>query len=258
MRTSKTRHVSRRARAGFTLIELLVVIAIIAILAGMLLPALARAKETGKRIACVNQLRQLGLAAAMYADEQQGFYPMRELGRGPGAWPMALRDGYKDLRVLRCPADGPADPVTGMSDPVNYPADSVPRSYIFNGFNDYYQATLTNGGSPAQWMEQLRGRAMREADIPQPSETILIGEKQSSSPHFYMDFLETDASAGNVSGNDFDEVEHARHLGGKAAGGSNHAFADGSTRYVRYGRAVAPLNLWAVTEVWRRNAVTGL
>ena len=66
------------SRGAFTLIELLVVIAIIGILASLLLPALARTKEKSRDIACVNNLKQLGIAVRMYADENEGKLPEAE------------------------------------------------------------------------------------------------------------------------------------------------------------------------------------
>ena len=62
-------------KKGFTLIELLVVIAIIAILAGMLLPVLSRARENARRAVCMNNLRQFGLATHMYAQDYDGYLP---------------------------------------------------------------------------------------------------------------------------------------------------------------------------------------
>jgi len=215
------------ARRGFTLIELLVVIAVIGILAGLLMPVLGKAKAKAKSITCVSNLRQLDLALVMYAADHEDQCPPR---RFIPYWTLPLHPYYGDVALLKCPAD----------------ENGSRRSYIINGWNDYFESILSEEDFEAfkafQWPA-----GMKLSQIPNPAETITFGEKVTGSPHAYMDFHQ------GVKGNDLEELEHGRHGGGKdrRARTSNFGFADGSVRTLKFGQSITPVNLWAIVDEWR-------
>lgn len=99
-----------QSRTGFTLIELLVVIAIIAILAAILFPVFARAREQARKASCLSNLKQIGLAMSMYTSDWDGILPIitDKPSENPGAPVLnyVLEPYAKNHQIFRCPSDG--------------------------------------------------------------------------------------------------------------------------------------------------------
>jgi len=199
---------NRRRCRGFTLIELLVVIAIIAVLAGLLLPALARAKTRARATVCLSELKQLGFGVMLYADDNRDQLP--ETSHQAASWIGTLA-AYGLTNVYRCPDDTNRTRLT---------------SYAINDF-------LTPHPYGASDLDFSRLTA-----LPAPSETLHLTEARGdyiASDHFHF----ADASEGGFTPRSFSsQVAVERH-----AGGANYLFADAhveATRWLRVRALLGP------------------
>jgi prepilin-type N-terminal cleavage/methylation domain-containing protein/prepilin-type processing-associated H-X9-DG protein len=170
MQTLKT-----QSRTGFTLIELLVVIAIIAILAAILFPVFAKAREKARQISCASNLRQIGIGLIQYVQDNDENYPTGAqncpLGQG---WGGRVYPYVKSTAVFKCPDDSTTLP----------PGNSYTISYAAN-FN-FLRTDTTNDPNDPHTGQNL-------ASLSSPAKTVFICETQGA----YAPLLDPTENNGN-------------------------------------------------------------
>ncbi|HZO91140.1 MAG TPA: prepilin-type N-terminal cleavage/methylation domain-containing protein [Chthonomonadaceae bacterium] len=186
-------------RRGFTLIELLVVIAIIAILAAILFPVFAQAREKARAASCTSNVKQLSLGAKMYAQDYDGtcmpcgaIYPVAGHPDGSdGWWPQLLNPYVKNYQVMNCPSyrspnnQGPNNNgqpgnifPPGMNGGIGYNDNTFGLTWQFSDGSTTTLAVRTNPQTKkGEWVSNL----LNEAVLDRPAETIEFGDEALTS-----------------------------------------------------------------------------
>jgi prepilin-type N-terminal cleavage/methylation domain-containing protein/prepilin-type processing-associated H-X9-DG protein len=211
-------HPRARTRRGFTLIELLVVIAIIAILAAILFPVFAQAREKARQSSCLSNVRQIGMAFGQYVQDYDEQFP---LIRGQVSWVYTMQPYLKSYEILRCPSDDS----TNWTQPM--PGRTVVRvtSYTFNGFLAPATPTTRNPDPAPNPFANL-------AAVPSPASLIHLAESSKNFDENYFHahiWSATTPTHWDTVRNVPDDLAIDRH-----SGGFNCAFLDGHAKWARW------------------------
>jgi prepilin-type N-terminal cleavage/methylation domain-containing protein/prepilin-type processing-associated H-X9-DG protein len=157
----------RQSRNGFTLIELLVVIAVISILAAILFPVFARARENARRASCQSNLKQIGLGLQQYMDDYDEKVPYADDDNGGPYWKDNIYPYVKNYQIFRCPSDTSGTLPAAGNSASSYSANCLGRQHTAQKVSPWSTQTWTGA-----WVDRLISRSQWEA----PSTTILVGE----------------------------------------------------------------------------------
>jgi prepilin-type N-terminal cleavage/methylation domain-containing protein/prepilin-type processing-associated H-X9-DG protein len=174
----------RRRRGAFTLIELLVVIAIIAILAAILFPVFAQAREKARQASCLSNMKQMSLGVLMYTQDYDEKFPKAQhldnYNNGwANSWAVVTQPYVKNYGVYRCPSDGDTSvrnadwnwAGVGISYTVNMESNYVGSAWVVMG-----PFGMGSGQAGAFWVYE----SLSQAAINRPAESIMIGERHNS------------------------------------------------------------------------------